>query len=278
MNNPQAPQGRFFGQVVFAIVILLLVTFFSVGSFFEEAPVEIEESKDVIKKKVTIPIGETVEENSSVPLEPVPAATAIITKSPVSTPSIEETDYFTGIVKTLENARDDWIESVLYEDYGKETFHKFFYLDDDEMKEIREQYEANNLTIPTERVLRGFLPASPGGISTNRLRRKLKIKILQQKLEGNVNFIWTTGGHSASAGHGNLYNETYTAYLGRDLLQVLPKIGWNVETRNYAMGGMGSGSELGLCMEQVYGNDFDFLGWDFGMVGISIIELLLRLR
>ena len=267
MNNPQAPQGRFFGQVVFAIVVLLLVTFISVGRFFEEAPIEIEKSKDVIAKKVPIPIGETVEEKSSVPLEPVPAVTAIITKSPVLTPSIEETDYFTGIVKTLENARDEWYENVLYIDYGKETFHKFFYLDDDEMKEIREQYEANNLTIPTERMLRGFLPASPGGISTNRLRRKLKIKILQQKLEGNVNFIWTTGGHSASAGHGNLYNETYTAYLGRDLLQVLPKIGWNVETRNYAMGGMGSGSELGLCMEQVYGNDFDFLSWDFGMVG-----------
>ena len=80
----------------------------------------------------------------------------------------------------------------------EKIFHKFFFQDDDEMKETREQYEANNLTIPTERMLRGFLPASPSGISTARLRRKLKIKILKQKLEGNVNFVWTTGGHRYS--------------------------------------------------------------------------------
>ena len=81
---------------------------------------------------------------------------------------------------------------------------------------------------------------------------------------------------SASAGHGNLYNESYTAYLERDLLLVLPKIGWNVEARNYAEGGMGSGSELGLCVEQIYGNDFDFLSWDFGMTdGYRIDSYLL---
>ena len=198
MDTAQAPQGRFFGQVVLAIVVLLLVTCFSVGSFFEEAPIEIEESKDVIKKKVTLPVLEETVEESPVLLAPVSVATAS-TKSPVLSPSNEEKDYFTNLVKTLEDARDSWYENVLYIDYGKETFHKFFFQDDDEMKETREQYEANNLTIPTERMLRGFLPASPSGISTARLRRKLKIKILKQKLEGNVNFVWTTGGHRYSA-------------------------------------------------------------------------------
>jgi hypothetical protein len=31
-------------------------------------------------------------------------------------------------------------------------------------------------------------------------------------------YIWATGGHSAAAGHGNLYNESYTAYMERDLV------------------------------------------------------------
>ena len=31
-------------------------------------------------------------------------------------------------------------------------------------------------------------------------------------------YIWATGGHSAAAGHGNLYNESYTAYMQRDLV------------------------------------------------------------
>ena len=93
----------------------------------------------------------------------------------------------------------------------------------------------------------------------------------------DVDFIWATGGHSAAAGHGNLYNESYTAFLGRDLLQVLPRIGWNVETRNYAMGGMASAPEVALCAEQIFGNDFDFLSWDYGMTDGGSTDILLYL-
>ena len=50
-------------------------------------------------------------------------------------------------------------------------------------------------------------------------------------------YTWATGGHSASAAHGNLYNESYTAYMEDDLKDVFGSIGIEFEGRNYAMGG-----------------------------------------
>lgn len=48
-------------------------------------------------------------------------------------------------------------------------------------------------------------------------------------------YRWANGGHSASAGHGNFYRESYTAILGRDLQPILKEIGLDFQVRNYAM-------------------------------------------
>ena len=47
------------------------------------------------------------------------------------------------------------------------------------------------------------------------------------------NYIWATGGHSASAAHGNLFNESYTAFMERDLKDVFGSIGINFQGRKY---------------------------------------------
>ena len=47
------------------------------------------------------------------------------------------------------------------------------------------------------------------------------------------NYIWATGGHSASAAHGNLYNESYTAFMERDLKGVFGAIGIDFQGRKY---------------------------------------------
>ena len=47
------------------------------------------------------------------------------------------------------------------------------------------------------------------------------------------NYIWATGGHSASAGHGNLFNESYTAFMERDLKDVFGSIGIDFQGRKY---------------------------------------------
>lgn len=50
-----------------------------------------------------------------------------------------------------------------------------------------------------------------------------------------VSFVWASGGHSAAAGHGNLYAESYTAYLQRIGQPIFDAVGMDLEGRNYAM-------------------------------------------
>ena len=130
--------------------------------------------------------------------------------------------------------------------------------------------------------------------SINGLKRKLKIKILQVQTElqrrdklvngcnciggakavGEVSnttsfredpffakYVWATGGHSAAAAHGNVFNESYTAFLERSASQVFNAIGIDFEGRNYAMGGTSSGFEISMCMKEIFGEDYDFLSW-----------------
>ena len=52
------------------------------------------------------------------------------------------------------------------------------------------------------------------------------------------NFVWATGGASTAAGHGNLLNETYTAFLERAVKDVFAAVGIGFEARNYAIGGI----------------------------------------
>ena len=139
------------------------------------------------------------------------------------------------------------------------------------------------------------------GPSKARFRRKLKIKLLEvqrsiNEQESNLSgcdcnkkenrrlqdsgmmevslpelptsyssFVWVTGGHSAAAGHGNLYNESYTAFMERAAKDVFGAVGIDFIGRNYAMGGMNSAPEIALCQESLFGIDADLISWDFGM-------------
>jgi len=78
-------------------------------------------------------------------------------------------------------------------------------------------------------------------------------------------YIWATGGHSASAGHGNVFNESYTAFMERDLKDVFGSIGIDFQGRNHAMGGTGSAAEIAMCWKEIFGDDVDFFSWDYGM-------------
>jgi len=89
-------------------------------------------------------------------------------------------------------------------------------------------------------------------------------------------YVWATGGHSASAGHGNLFNETYTAYMERDLKDVFASIGIDFEARNYAMGGTASATIISMCWKEVFGTDVDFFSWDYGMTDGGDVSSLLH--
>uniref|UniRef100_A0A7S4AII6 Uncharacterized protein n=1 Tax=Pseudo-nitzschia australis TaxID=44445 RepID=A0A7S4AII6_9STRA len=78
-------------------------------------------------------------------------------------------------------------------------------------------------------------------------------------------YVWATGGHSAAAAHGNLFNESYTAYMEGDIKDAFASIGIEFEGRNYAMGGTPSATDVSMCWEQIFGQDVDFFSWDYGM-------------
>jgi hypothetical protein len=58
-----------------------------------------------------------------------------------------------------------------------------------------------------------------------------------------------------AAGHGNLHNETYTAFMEVAAQPIFESVGIEFEGRNYAMGGMRSAPEFALCQESIFGTD-----------------------
>lgn len=98
-------------------------------------------------------------------------------------------------------------------------------------------------------------------LSQDRFRRKLKLKVLQYLTTGVAHFVWATGGHSATAGHGNFYEQSYTAYLEEAAQPVFEAMGMNFTGRNYAMGGTAAGPESAFCSKEIYGEDIDALVW-----------------
>lgn len=188
------------------------------------------------------------------------------------------------LVLAVEKARDN-LHNMLKQDYGEEAF-KAMWVNEGSGKVIGEK-----------------ACVSPDGISDRsylKFRRKLQMKALQVQIrilaerkdvegcdctssEPSRNrrlqrfvvlpeirpfyerFIWATGGHSSAAGHGNLFNESYTAYMERGAKDAFRAIGIDFVGRNYAMGGMDSAPQIALCNEAIFGQDADVISWDFGM-------------
>jgi hypothetical protein len=108
---------------------------------------------------------------------------------------------------------------------------------------------------------------------------KFALKLLQNALQSDGDkakspFVWATGGHSATAGHGNFYDESYTAVLEDKVVPILEPLGIAFQGRNYAMGGTPSGPEIASCIESVFGSDPDVLVWDTGMTDGNRVDLM----
>lgn len=109
-------------------------------------------------------------------------------------------------------------------------------------------------------------------VSWARFQRKLMMKLLSvQTSTEAVSFVWATGGHSATAGHGNFYDESYTSYLEQAAQDVFRAVGLHFTGRNYAMGGTAAAPEVAICVKEIFGQDIDVLVWDFGMTDGKMI-------
>jgi len=89
-------------------------------------------------------------------------------------------------------------------------------------------------------------------------------------------YVWASGGDSVMAGHGNLFNESVTAYLERDLAPVFESIGIDFLARNHAMGGTGSATRVSMCFKEIFGDDVDFFVWNYNMVDHRSFQRILH--
>ena len=157
----------------------------------------------------------------------------------------------------------------------------------------------SNTTIQQRFKYKGTKCVSDTCISYERMKRKLKIKVLRmmraiRESESNVQgcdcirkngnfigsskdpsvinepddyeaFVYANGRHSSGAGHANKFKESYTAIAGRSMRHVWEAIGIQMIDRNYAMGGQGVTPHVSACMKEVMGIDVDLLSWNSGM-------------
>lgn len=76
-------------------------------------------------------------------------------------------------------------------------------------------------------------------------------------------FVFVMGGHSAAAGHGNHFQQSYTLQFQKVMEPVFARLGVQCTARNIGMGGLGT-SQNALAAGDLYGHDMDILMWDSG--------------
>ena len=119
-----------------------------------------------------------------------------------------------------------------------------------------------------------------GGWTTERSQAGLVRRILHACMT-NDKFTVVLGGHSAAAGHGNHFRQSYLMQFHRIVAPVFARLGVQLVTRNLSQGGLGT-IQNALGMGSLYGDEIDLLLWDsgtfavvYGVCGWVIVDLLL---
>lgn len=193
------------------------------------------------------------------------------------------------LVRQVKEAQQRMIDEIKI-DYGEDNYQNMFLMQSAE--------DHNHKNYSSHAAFRPFIPITNGGHSYESLKRKLQIKVLSvqsQLLEQRKTarscgcsksastalrempekYVFATGGNSVGAAHGNLFNESHTAYLERRVQGVFGSIGIAFEGRNYAMGSQSSAPEDPMCFEQIFGNDVDFFCWDYSITDQKKYYMLL---
>ncbi len=79
-----------------------------------------------------------------------------------------------------------------------------------------------------------------GWAAINKDGLEMYAKKLLHSMITNDEFYWVLGGHSAAAGHGNNFHQTYSMEFANIMEPVLHKLGVRLIARNLAMGGLGT--------------------------------------
>lgn len=101
-----------------------------------------------------------------------------------------------------------------------------------------------------------------GGWTTERSMDGL-VRRLLHAIMTNDSFTVVLGGHSAAAGHGNHFRQSYMMQFHKIMAPVFARLGVKLITRNLSQGGLGT-IQNALGMKDLYGDEIDLLLWDSG--------------
>eukprot|EP00540_Astrosyne_radiata_P017049 CAMPEP_0116846898 /NCGR_PEP_ID=MMETSP0418-20121206/14120_1 /TAXON_ID=1158023 /ORGANISM="Astrosyne radiata, Strain 13vi08-1A" /LENGTH=620 /DNA_ID=CAMNT_0004478255 /DNA_START=23 /DNA_END=1886 /DNA_ORIENTATION=- len=102
-----------------------------------------------------------------------------------------------------------------------------------------------------------------GGWTTEGSFKGLVRRVLHALIT-NDTFTVVLGGHSAAAGHGNLFIQSYIMQFHKVTEPVLALLGVTLHSHNICHGGLGT-LQNSLGAKDLYGDEVDILIWDSGM-------------
>jgi len=116
-----------------------------------------------------------------------------------------------------------------------------------------------------------------GGWTTDESFQGLVRRVLHALIT-NDSFTVILGGHSAAAGHGNHFKQSYIMQFHKIMEPVFDLLGVPLLSRNVAQGGLGT-LQHSLGFRDMYGEDIDVLIWDSGMTegrDIKAVDIFYR--
>jgi hypothetical protein len=102
-----------------------------------------------------------------------------------------------------------------------------------------------------------------GGWTSPRSWKGLLLRLLQA-LSTRGTFTVVLGGHSAAAGHGNHFKQSYLMQFHKVMEPVFRRLGVTLMSRNQAQGGLGT-IQTSLGSSSLYGDSISLMLWDSGM-------------
>jgi hypothetical protein len=111
-----------------------------------------------------------------------------------------------------------------------------------------------------------------GGWTTQRSFDGLVRRLLHAMMTSDT-FTVVMGGHSAAAGQGNHFRQSYMMQFEKIMMPIFARLGVKLVTRNFGQGGLGT-VQSSMGSGSIYGNEIDLFLWDSGEYRYSCVASL----
>jgi hypothetical protein len=141
--------------------------------------------------------------------------------------------------------------------------------------EAQRMFKIQIIDLATEEI-KGKEWQTQGGWTTERSFQGLSRRLLHAMMTKST-FSFIMGGHSAAAGHGNHFQQSYMMQFHQIMEPVFERLGMKLTSRNIGQGGLGTMQNV-LGSKTIYGDELDMVLWDSSMTENQPHELDLFFR